>query len=67
MRKKLTKKLVLNKKTISNLDREEMNSARGASFFIPCSDSCSVIFVCCDPTTNPQLFDLGPNLDQGQD
>lgn len=67
MRKKLTKKLVLNKKTISNLDREEMNSARGASVIYICSESCSVIYICCDPTKDPQLFDQEPNPDQGQD
>ncbi len=67
MKKKLTKKLQLNKKTISNLDKEEMNLLYGASVIIACSESCSVIIVCCDPTRTPQLLDQGQNLDQGQD
>lgn len=48
---KLTKKLVLNKKTVSNLQDEEMNLIRGASVLFLCTESCSVLVNCCDPTS----------------
>ncbi len=55
MKKELTRKLVLNKKTISNLDNREMKSIRGATLARPScacdvTESCSLYF-CCPPTT----------------
>jgi natural product precursor len=48
MKKKFEKKLVLNKKTISNLEHKEMNDIRGGSVIIVCTNSCSVLIICCD-------------------
>ena len=67
MKKKLTKKLVLNKETISRLQNEEMKLIKGASIFITScdcdTDSCSIPIHCCDITTKEQniekTFELG--------
>ncbi|MFC2155088.1 class I lanthipeptide [Acidobacteriota bacterium] len=51
-KEKLQKKLVLNKKTITNLHKEEMDSAKGGvgpitTFGIPCpTDYCSQMLGC---------------------
>jgi len=57
MKKKMIKKLILNKKTISSLNNEEMNLVIGATVIMPevCSRSCSVMLPCCGPTTEPKL------------
>jgi len=57
MKKKMSQKLVLNKKTISNLKPHEMNLIIGATVIDPyyCSRSCSVMIYCCGPTTEPKL------------
>ncbi len=56
MKKKFEKKLALNKKTISNLTNSEMSEVNGGTLIIRscnCSESCSVIYYCCGPTTYP--------------
>ena len=47
-KKKITKKLSLNKETVAGLDAEEMKKIKGASILAACSDSCSVLVICCD-------------------
>lgn len=54
-KKKLGKKLVLDKETISKLQDEEMKQIKGASVILlsHCCDpteSCSVMLPCCGPT-----------------
>ncbi len=56
MKKKFEKKLALNKKTISNLNKSDMTEVLGGSAIIKsclCSESCSLIMYCCGPTTDP--------------
>lgn len=48
-KKSLTKKLALNKETISSLNYDEMKKVKGASILGPCSESCSILGPCCDP------------------
>jgi natural product precursor len=48
MKKKFGKKLVLNKKTITNLEQKDMNDIRGGSWVYICSDSCSYVYFCCE-------------------
>lgn len=48
MKKSFEKKLVLNKKTITNLEQKEMNDVRGGSIIDVCTNSCSIIIICCD-------------------
>ncbi len=62
MKGKLRKKLVLNKKTISNLSEDEMQQVWGATLFAICTDSCSLFALCC-PTTQENI--LQQNLGQG--
>ena len=52
MKKKITKKLVLHKATISNLEKIEMQKVKGATLHLPvCTgDSCTLHFFCCTPT-----------------
>ena len=56
MKKKLTKKLSLNKENISSLNPDEMDSTKGGATFYDCitigctfgcTISCSVIAPCC--------------------
>jgi natural product precursor len=48
--KKVTKKLVLNKESITNLDREELNNARGGTIeTIRCTAYSICIFIPCGP------------------
>lgn len=65
MRKKLSKKLVLKKVTITSLNENDMYLIRGATLVHHCTESCSLVHICCDPKTNP--LDEGNNLakDQG--
>lgn len=51
MKKRFAKKLVLNKKTVSVLTEEELKNIRGASIVYPCTRSCSIVYMCCDPKT----------------
>ena len=51
-KKKLTKKLTLNKDTITILNPNEMSRIVGASVFLLCTESCSVFLACCDPIRN---------------
>lgn len=63
MKKKLAGKLSLNKNTISNLSQGEMQDIRGASVIFACSESCSIIIVCCD-TTEPIKVQENLELDR---
>ena len=63
MKKKFAGKLILNKKTVTNLNANDMNLIRGASFVVICSDSCSFVKICCDTKTNP----IEENRDQAKD
>jgi hypothetical protein len=47
--KKLSKKLMLNKKTIASLNESEMNSAQGGEKLIPMTPWCPTTswFICC--------------------
>lgn len=65
MKKKLTKKLVLNKKTISSLSENDMNLVRGATFNFYCTDSCSLNMGCCPPTTEENVIVQLPDEGQG--
>ncbi len=60
MKKKLTKKLMLSRKTISNLTDNEMNLVRGASLIVNCTNSCSLIRYCC-PTTQENVIEQNPD------
>ncbi len=60
MKKKLTKKLTLSRKTISNLTDNEMNRVRGASLMVNCTNSCSLLVDCC-PTTKENLIEQNPD------
>jgi len=59
MKKKLSKKLNLNKETITKLQDKEMRLIKGASIFIPScdcdTDSCSIPVRCCGPDTVEML------------
>ncbi len=59
MKKKLTKKLTLNRKTISNLTKNEMKLIKGATLLAFCTDSCSLIAICC-PTTKENVIEQNP-------
>lgn len=48
MKKRFKKKLVLNKKTVTNLEHKDMDDVRGGSVVYICSQSCSIIYFCCD-------------------
>jgi lipid II:glycine glycyltransferase (peptidoglycan interpeptide bridge formation enzyme) len=49
-KKKLEKKLTLNKETIAGLNADEMKKIIGASVLFLCTDSCSVLGPCCGLT-----------------
>ncbi len=49
-KKSLTKRLALNKEKISTLNYDEMIKVKGASALVLCSESCSVLVICCGPT-----------------
>jgi len=57
MKKKMIKKLVLKKATVTRLDKKDMNLVIGATLVNPyyCSDSCSIVIFCCGDTTKPKL------------
>jgi len=58
MKKIVKKRLVLSKATVANLDRTEMNRIIGATYVLPCTDSCSYAILCCTPKTKEQLDQL---------
>jgi hypothetical protein len=64
-KKKLTKKLKLNIEKISNLNHQEMKETKGMSAIFVCTESCSALFVCCDPKTNPIEENREREKDQG--
>jgi len=55
MKRKFEKKLVLSKATVATLDRGEMNRIIGASIMDICTQSCSIMDICCTPTRNYAL------------
>ncbi len=63
MKKKFSKKLALNKETISILQSDEMKLIRGATFFFGTCDcdtaSCSIYVQCCDPPPKYPLNNEG--------
>ncbi len=61
MKKKIIKKLVLNKKTIFNLSENEMYMVRGATIFLNyCTNSCSLFIACC-PHTEENVIEQNPD------
>jgi len=65
MKKKFTEKLVLSKQTIAILNDSDMDLIRGATLIFICTDSCSVVAICCDTKTNPLLENRGQEKGQG--
>ena len=57
MKTKLSKKLNLNKNKISRLNDHDMNLIRGATLVMHCSESCSLVKICCEPTVKEYLID----------
>jgi len=59
--KKLSKKLGLNKKTIANLNKSEMEMANGGacSLFVSCTSEypCNTSWDVCDPTNCSTICD----------
>ena len=51
-KKKLTKKLTLNKEKVVTLNYDEMSKIKGASILVPCTESYSILAPCCAPTKN---------------
>lgn len=55
MKKKLSKKLILKKELVSNLNSDEQRAIRGGGddFTVGCEtkvkESCSVAYICCIP------------------
>lgn len=60
MKNKFSRRLILNKETITRLNNNDMNLIRGATLIFYCTDSCSVVAICCNTKTNP----LEENRDQ---
>ena len=60
MKKKLTKKLSLNKATVTKLQNEEMKVIKGASIVIDSCNcdtaSCSLPVHCCEPTIKEMII-----------
>jgi hypothetical protein len=52
-KKKLAKKLALNKEKIAGLNPADMKKIKGASILGDCTFSCSVFVACCEPITQP--------------
>lgn len=50
MKKRLNKKLVLNKMTVIRLKDNDMQLIRGATLVFDCTESCSLVWICCTPT-----------------
>ena len=62
MKKRLNKKLVLNKMTISSLKDKDMHLIRGATLVFDCTESCSLVWICCTPTKEYAMDqDIGKN------
>jgi len=58
MKKIVKKRLVLSKATVANLDKDEMNRIIGASLVMICTESCSLVMLCCTPKTKEGLNQL---------
>jgi hypothetical protein len=63
-KKKLDKKLMLNAKSIANLNHQEMTETKGMSALWVCTESCSALWVCCDTRTVPKVEYLPPTKDK---
>ena len=64
MKKRLNKKLVLNKMTIASLKKDEMNLIRGATLVDHCTESCSLVDICCNKTVE-NIVNLVLDKNQG--
>lgn len=68
MKKKLIKKLTLNKATIARLQDSEINLIKGGTVTFDTCDcdtaSCSLQINCCGPTTTKEQYII-PVQDQG--
>ena len=53
MKKQFTKKLVLQKETVSTLTDNQMDMLRGGTAFLICTESCSAFMICCNTKTIP--------------
>ena len=51
----MKKKLILNKETVTDLTRDEMHRVWGATLITFCTESCSLVKICCTPTTNKMM------------
>jgi len=60
MKKKMNRKLVLNKNTVTSLNDNEMNKVIGATLVWHCTKSCSLVWYCCSP---PEENVYDPNQD----
>lgn len=63
MKRKLNKKLTLNKKTVANLSADQMKDARGGAtgFFCETNDTCT--FDCSDHYTCQSYMPCDPTFD----
>lgn len=62
MKKRLIRKLALNKEIIASLNPDEMDKIKGAvSLLFACTESCSNLVACCEPKKDElnQVKDLG--------
>ena len=55
MKKRMSKRLILNRVTVSRLSQEDMNAVVGATLYLPCTESCSLYIQCCPVTTTKKL------------
>lgn len=67
MKKKLIKKLSLNRATVTRLQNEEMKVIKGGTLltFETCNcdtASCSIFLPCCGPKTKEKVIELEKNL-----
>jgi len=53
MKKRLKKKLVLRKETVSTISDKNMALIKGGTVFYACTESCTVFYICCDTKTIP--------------
>ena len=53
MKDKFYKRLTLNKEKVSKLTESDMSKIRGASIVHACTESCSLVHICCDTKTIP--------------
>ncbi len=56
-KKRLTKKLALNKEMISSLSYDEMKIIKGKTAVWVCTESCTAVWICCQP--RPKAIEQG--------